>query len=166
MAETAVSRGFVAPVPRLPCAADIPWPSVIRSSKLIGMPIERTQMLLLRGATEDTLAKLKSKKNGTLWQEDWVKTWGWWALEPGWNTEFNFRYPIRAIVGIAIHPKSKFRWTQFGKSDRILPPLTQPHRPLGQDFYHMIKGLIYISLYRIHPNFIRFLRSLTRSRRT
>jgi len=76
MGETAARRGFVAPVPRLPCAADVPWPSVIRASKVIGTPIRRKERFLLRGVTEDTLAELKSTKNGTLWQEDWVKTWG------------------------------------------------------------------------------------------
>lgn len=162
MRSLAHKKGVVNPLPRIPCVVDIPWPAVVRSGREVGIPIKRTEMLLVKGAQEDTLEKLKASKRGFLWAEDWVKSWGWWALEPTWNTEFTFVYPIRILKSILIYRNFKYAWTSYGERDRLLPPFRKAFRPQGSDLIHMIKGVIYIALHRISPKLLQYLRKLIR----
>ena len=151
-------KGVVCPLPRIPCVAAIPWPAVVRGGGEIGTQIMRTEMLLLNGADQNTLDELKTTKRGPLWFEDCVKSWGWWALEPSWNTEFTFVYPIRIIKSIFIYRNFKYVWSSYGERDRLLPPLGNVFRPHRRDWIRMIKGVIYIILHRISPKILLYLR--------
>ena len=135
---------------------------VVRGGREIGIPIKRTKMLFLKGAHEDTLNKLKATKRGTVWFEDCVKTLGWWALEPSWNTEFTFLYLMRAIKSILIYKNFKYAWSSYGEQDRLLPPFGKVFRPKGSDLIIMIKGVIGIFVHRISPKLLQYLRKLTR----
>jgi len=154
MSADAHKKGIVSPLSRIPCAADIPWPAVIRGGCEIGTPIKRTEMLLVKGAYEDALIKLKATKTGALWAEDWVKSWGWWALEPTWNTEFTFVYPIRVIKSIFIYKNFKYAWSSYGEHDRLFPPWGRVFRPHGAAWIKMIKGVLSIILHKIYRKLI------------
>ena len=160
MSAMAGQKGIVSPLARVPCAADIPWPSVIRGGRAVGVPIKRTEMLLLKGVHENTLNELKTTKCGAIWYEDWVRSWGWWALQPTWNTEFTFIYLLRIFKSIFLYRNFKYAWTSYGEQNRFLPPFHPNTRPQVRDIYHMMKGVIYIVIYKISPRMIKFFQKL------
>ena len=143
MASNLARQGFVLPFSRIPCAAPIPWPAVIRNGEELGSQVKRSEKLLLRPKRDNALACLKMLKAGPLWQEEWVTSWGWWSMQPTWATEFTpefFSIQSRNSKNTKLYSVS---WTKYGEADVLLPPLLAQRRPGFMKICHVFFHFVY-----------------------
>jgi hypothetical protein len=81
-------RGFVNLYIPTPFVGVLPWPAAARKGKVVGIPHTLTNdNLLLKSVTKNLYNNLVNYNN-ELWQEDWLKPFGWYALNPCCYTDF------------------------------------------------------------------------------
>jgi len=80
------SLGFKTVYSPIPFVSFLPWPVVVRQERIIGsiLPLKKKNYLILEPVTEKDLFT-----NSINWEEDYVKSNGWWSLKPNWATDLN-----------------------------------------------------------------------------
>jgi hypothetical protein len=99
----------------IPFTSFLPWPSCARRQIVIPPPVinttDRTCNLLLIKTRKDMFNSLKKYQGGggELWQEDWVKPYNWYSLEPAIYTFFSLREYLKNLINY----KKKFKNLTF-----------------------------------------------------
>ncbi len=91
-------RGFVSLYCPTPYIAVIPWPTTVRKDKIIGHSLTLPHNeLLLKNVSKNLFNELIFFQ-GDLWQEDWVKPFGWYALNPCCYTDFKIKDYFYSLI--------------------------------------------------------------------
>ncbi len=99
-------RGFINLHIPVPFIGVLPWPAAARKEKVVGVPHSLSNNnLLLKSVTKNLYYDLVNY-NGELWQEDWLKPFGWYALNPCCYTDFKISEYIQILFN---HRKNKHK---------------------------------------------------------
>lgn len=114
-------RAFVSLFCPVPYIGVLPWPATARKNKIIGTPLNLSNNdLLLKSVTEELFYDLVSF-NKELWQEDWVKTFGWYALNPCCYTDFKIREYFVNLINYKKNNHNNFlRYTSYNDEKNFL----------------------------------------------
>ena len=114
-------RGFISLFCPVPYIGVLPWPATVRKNKIIGTPLNLwNNDLLLKSVTEELFYDLVSF-NKELWQEDWVKTFGWYALNPCYYTDFRIKEYFVNLINYKKNNHNNFlRYTSYNGEKSFL----------------------------------------------
>jgi hypothetical protein len=114
-------KGFISLYCPVPYIGVLPWPVTARKNKIISTPLNLSHSnLLLKNVTEDLFNDLVSfdKK---LWQEDWVKTFGWYVLNPCCYTDFKIKEYFVNLINYKKNDHAHFlKYTSFDDEKSFL----------------------------------------------
>jgi hypothetical protein len=118
-------RGFVSLFCPVPYIGVIPWPATARKNKIVGKPHNLSNNdFLLKNVTEDLFYDLVSFDK-ELWQEDWVKPFGWYALNPCCYTDFKIKEYFVSLINYRKNKHNNFlRYISYNDEKSFLINLT------------------------------------------
>jgi len=98
MSEKYKIRGFKTMLLPTPFVVVIPWPAVIRKQKIIGSihKLIKNNLLLKCTSINPYMDLILYKEK--LWQEDWAKPNGWYALYPCCYTDFKIIEYFKSLM--------------------------------------------------------------------
>ena len=125
-----LNKGFYMAISPVPFVGLIPWPVTARKGKINGtvLPLKKKNYLILGDRiNEDNLFD-----NEPAWEEDCIKSNGWWSLKPNWATDINLISLFKSIKKFKLN-RGKYPEIYFSnnsKKTKFYPPsLTEPYRP-------------------------------------
>jgi len=118
-------RGFVTLLCPTPYIGVIPWPATARKNKIVGQPVTiSNNQLLLKSVTKSLFHDLITFE-GDLWQEDWVKPFGWYVLNPCCYTDFKIKEYFMNLIDYKKNNHKYFlRYTSYNDEKSFLINLT------------------------------------------
>jgi len=121
MSREYFKRGFVSLFCPVPYVGVLPWPATARKNKINGTPLNLSNNdLLLKSVTEELFSDLVSF-NKELWQEDWVKTFGWYALNPACYTNFKIKEYFVSLINYKKNNHNNFlKYTSYNDEKNFL----------------------------------------------
>ena len=121
MSDEYCKKGFIGLFCPVPYIGVLPWPTTARKNKIIGTPLNLSHSdLLLKNVTEDLFYDLVSFDK-ELWQEDWVKTFGWYALNPCCYTDFKIKEYFVSLISYKKNNHNIFlRYTSYNDEKSFL----------------------------------------------
>jgi hypothetical protein len=111
MSQNFKKKGFKVLHSPIPFTSFLPWPSCAVRGAIIPPPTiinSKQNDLLLKNTKKDMFNKLNNY-NRELWQEEWVKPYKWYSLEPSIYTFLKFREYIKDLINY----KKKFKKLEF-----------------------------------------------------
>lgn len=154
MAKAYYKKGFVSLFCPIPYIGVIPWPATIRKNKIIGHPLTLpNNELLLKNVSKNLVDDLIYFK-GDLWQEDWVKPFGWYALNPCCYSDFKIKDYFWSLIN---YKKSKhklfLKYSSFVNDKNFLINFT--FKNIRPRIFNLIFSYFYNNTLIIIKKFIR-----------
>lgn len=97
MAKEYLQKGYKIIFSPIPFVGVIPWPVVARNNKIIGSPPVLGDNLYLKPVSKNIFMDLLSFEKD-LWQEEWIKPNGWYALHPCIYTDFSIKSYLKNLL--------------------------------------------------------------------